>query len=44
MKRNVRIYDLFSALNADIDVNKCGTVMVKLVLLITNIPETLKCG
>ena len=34
MKRT--IYELLSALNADIGENKCGTVMVKLVFLITN--------
>ncbi len=34
MIHNTIIYDLLSALNADIDVNKCGTVIV--VLLITD--------
>ncbi len=44
MKRDVMIYDLLSAPNADTDENKCGTVMVKLMFLITNTPMTLKCG
>jgi hypothetical protein len=32
---DVSQYDLLSVLNADIGENKCGTVMVKLVFLIT---------
>ncbi|MHC4270341.1 MAG: hypothetical protein ACYSTS_18040 [Planctomycetota bacterium] len=36
MKRNIKIYDLVSALNEDIGENECGTVMIKLVCLITN--------
>ncbi len=36
LKRNVTIYDLMSALNADIGENKCGTAMAKLVLIIAN--------
>ncbi len=38
------IYDLLSALNADIGEKKYGTVMVKVAFLITNTPMTLKCG
>ncbi len=42
MKRNERIYDLLSALSVDIDVNKCGTVMTKLVFFITNYSYDIK--
>ncbi len=38
------IYALLSELIADIGENKCGTVLVKVVFLITNTPVTLKCG
>jgi len=40
----VIVCDLLSALNADIGENKCGTVMVKLVFLITNTSMTLNVG
>jgi len=38
------IYDLLSALKADIGENKCGTIMAKLVFSITFTPVTFKCG
>ncbi len=44
MKHDVPIYGFLSALNADIDENKCGTVMAKPVFLITNTPMTLIVG
>ncbi len=34
MKRDVMIYELLSALNADIGENKSGTVMVEVAFLI----------
>ena len=38
------IYVLLSALNADIGDNKCGTVMIELVLSITNHSYDIKSG
>ena len=44
MKRDVMIYGLLSALYADTGEIKCGTVMLKLVFLITNTPITINVG
>ncbi len=38
MKHNAMIYELLSALDTAIGENKCGTVVVKVVFLITNTP------
>jgi hypothetical protein len=37
------IYGLLSSINADIGENKCGTVMVNVVFLITDTPVISKC-